>query len=93
MRMRILKAVAAAMLTLSPISVQAAATCEQFKAAIVEGAAQYQASVPKFRLDGVNSADADRQFWTIITFLTFERRCRAGMVRARLSWRTPTIAR
>jgi len=29
---------------------------------------QYQASVPKFRLDGVNSADADRQFWTIITF-------------------------
>jgi len=38
-RMRILKAVAAAMLTLSPISVQAAATCEQFKAAIVEGAA------------------------------------------------------
>jgi hypothetical protein len=66
--MRILKAVAAAMLTLSPISVQAGATCEQFKAAIVEGAAQYQAPAPKFQLDGVNSADADISYWTITTF-------------------------
>jgi hypothetical protein len=92
-RMRTLKAVAAAMLTLSPISVQAAATCEQFKAAIVEGAAQYQASVPKFRLDGVNSADADRQFWTIITFGDVRAAMSCWLVRSRLSWRTPTIAR
>lgn len=67
MIMRTLKVIAAAMLILSPIAIQAA-TCEQFKAGIVEGAARYQVPAPKFRLDYVNSADADIQYWTIHTF-------------------------
>src|SRR5260221_12747947 len=67
--MRIPKAVAAAaMLTSSSISAQAAATCEQFKAGVVEGAAEHQMRAPKFRLVGNNSADPDITYWTITTF-------------------------
>jgi hypothetical protein len=67
--MRIPKAVAAAaMLTSSSISAQAAATCEQFKAGVVEGAAEHQMPAPKFRLVGNNSADPDITYWTITTF-------------------------
>jgi hypothetical protein len=65
--MRTLKIIATAMLILSPISVKAA-TCEQFKAGIVEGAAQYQVPAPKFELSTVNAADADIQYWTITMF-------------------------
>jgi hypothetical protein len=68
MIMRTLKIIATAMLILSPISVQAAATCQQFKAGFVEGAAQYQVPAPKFLLENVNAADADIQYWTITTF-------------------------
>jgi hypothetical protein len=49
-------------------SLHAAPGCDQFKAAIVEGAAKYNAPVPKFRLEHVNSADAGIQYWTIATF-------------------------
>jgi hypothetical protein len=65
--MRTLKIIVTAMLIVSPISVKAA-TCEQFKAGIVEGAAQYHMPAPKLRLETVNSADPDIQYWTITTF-------------------------
>lgn len=55
-------------LSLSIGSLHAAPTCEQFKAAIVEGAAQYDAPAPEFRLQHVNSADANVTYWTIVTF-------------------------
>jgi hypothetical protein len=45
-----------------------APTCEQFKATIIEGAAKYNAPAPVFRLEHVNSADADIQYWTITSF-------------------------
>jgi hypothetical protein len=62
-----LKILAAAALVLSPVAVQAA-TCEQFAARIVEGAAMYQVPAPQFQLDDVNSADANIRYWSITMF-------------------------
>ena len=39
-----------AAMALSPMAARAAATCDQFKAAMIEGAAMYQAPAPKFVL-------------------------------------------
>jgi hypothetical protein len=49
-------------------SLHAAPTCEQFKAAIVDGSAEYRAPLPGFRLEHVNSADAEITYWIIATF-------------------------
>jgi hypothetical protein len=53
---------------LSPTAVKAATSCDQFKAAMSEGAAEYQAPLPKFWLEHVNSADANIQYFTISMF-------------------------
>ena len=45
-----------------------AATCEQFVARVIEGAAYSKAPVPAFDLEGVNSYDADHRFFKITTF-------------------------
>ena len=66
--MNILTAVAAAVLAVLPMSVHAAATCEQFKDAMIKGATQYQAPAPKFRLDRKNSADPGERNFTISMF-------------------------
>jgi len=66
--MNILTAVAAAVLAVWPMSVQAAATCEQFKDAMIKGATQYKAPAPKFRLDRNNSADPGERYFTISMF-------------------------
>jgi hypothetical protein len=66
MRKRIL--VIGAMLALSPMAARAAATCDEFEAAMTEGAAKYKAPPPTFRLEHVNSADANNQFFSITMF-------------------------
>ena len=66
MRIRIL--VIGALLALSPMAARAAATCDEFKAAMIEDAKQHQAPPPKFRLEHVNSADANNQFFSITMF-------------------------
>ena len=66
MRMRIL--VIGAMLAVSPMAARAAATCDDFKAAMIEDAAQHQAPPPTFRLEHVNSADANNQFFSNTMF-------------------------
>jgi len=55
-------------LVLSPTAVKSAATCDQFKAAMIEGAAQYHEPAPQFRLAHVNSADPNIQYFTIVMF-------------------------
>jgi hypothetical protein len=57
-----------AILALSPMAASAAVNCDRFKVAISEGAAQYQVPAPKFRLEEVNSADANNQFFSILMF-------------------------
>ena len=42
-----------------------AATCNQFKNAMVEGASRHRAPAPKFRLDRTHAADPDEQYFTI----------------------------
>jgi hypothetical protein len=64
---RTLKIVGTAILISSPISAQAV-TCEQFKAGIVEGAAEYRVPAPKFQLVHINEADANIQYWSITMF-------------------------
>lgn len=60
--------IAGAILALSPMALRAAASCDQFKAAMVEGAAKYRAPRPKFQLEQLNSADAKIQYFTISMF-------------------------
>jgi hypothetical protein len=50
------------------ISTAKAVTCEKFVARVVESAAYYKVPVPKFNLEGVNSADADWRHFKITTF-------------------------
>jgi hypothetical protein len=63
-----LSLIVAATLLVSPMAVSAAPTCDQFKSAITEGAAQYQAAPPNFRLEHVNSVNPDNQFISIAMF-------------------------
>lgn len=60
--------IAGAVLALSPMAVRAAASCDQFKAAMVEAAAKYRAPIPKFQQEQLNSADANIQYFTISMF-------------------------
>jgi hypothetical protein len=60
--------IVSAILGLSPTAVEAAATCDQFKAAMIEGAAQYHEPPPQFRLAHVNSADPNIQYFAIAMF-------------------------
>lgn len=62
------KLIVGAVLALSPMAVRAAASCDQFKAAMLEGAAKHQAPPPKFQLEQVNSADVNVQYFTISMF-------------------------
>jgi hypothetical protein len=66
--MRIRMFVIGAMLALSPIAAWAAATCDDFKAAMIEGARQHQAPPPTFRFAHVNSADDNIQYFRITMF-------------------------
>jgi hypothetical protein len=66
--MNIVTPAAAVALAFLPTSVQAAATCEQFKEAMIKGATQYQAPAPKFRLDRNSSADPGERYFTISMF-------------------------
>jgi hypothetical protein len=66
--MNIVTPVAAVALAFLPTPVQAAATCEQFKEAMIKGATQYQAPAPKFRLDRNSSADPGERYFTISMF-------------------------
>jgi hypothetical protein len=67
--MRIIRIlIVSAILALSPTAVNATANCDQFKAAMSEGAAEYQAPFPKIRLEHVDSADANIQYFTISMF-------------------------
>jgi hypothetical protein len=52
---------------LMPMSVQAV-TCEQFKAAIIEGAAMHQSPAPIFHMSRVNSADPNSKYWNVQMF-------------------------
>jgi hypothetical protein len=63
-----LSLIVAATLLVSPMAVSAAPTCDQFKSAITEGAAQYQAAPPNFRLEHVNSVNPDNRFISIAMF-------------------------
>jgi hypothetical protein len=65
--MNILKAMAAAGLAFWSISAQAA-TCDQFRNAIMKGASRYQTPAPKFQLDRTNSADPSERDFTISMF-------------------------
>ena len=71
MIVRTLTVVAAAMLALSPISAQAA-SCEQLKAAIIEGAAMDQTPTPTFKSDehlhDLQTDDAGVQYLEITAF-------------------------
>jgi hypothetical protein len=42
-----------------------AATCNQFKNAMVEGASRHRAPAPKISLDRTHAADPDEQYFTI----------------------------
>jgi hypothetical protein len=57
-----------------------AATCEQFRARFLEGAAYYKVPAPKFDLVHVNEADANIRYWSITTFgdVRAEMSCRHG---------------
>ena len=57
-----------AILAVSPLAVSAAVNCDRSKVAIGEGAAQYEVPAPKFKLEDVNSADANNQFFSILMF-------------------------
>jgi hypothetical protein len=46
----------------------AAPTCEQFKASILEGAAQYEVPRPEFHQEEINFTDPEVTYWTITTF-------------------------
>lgn len=61
---------------------QAAPSCEQFKAAIVEGAKLYQSPAPQFQLTRVIDVDADTTFWSIAAFddVRSMMECRHGQV-------------
>ncbi len=61
------KLIAGAILALSPMAARAAASCDQFKAAMLEGAAKYQAPSPKFEPEQLN-ADANIQYFTVSMF-------------------------
>ena len=50
-----------------PMSVQGV-TCEQFKTAIIEGAAMYQSPAPTFHMSHVNHADPDNKYWDVRMF-------------------------
>jgi hypothetical protein len=58
----------AAILLMSPVAVRAAVSCNQLKSAFVEGSARYDVPAPQFRLEHVNSADANSQFFRITMF-------------------------
>lgn len=62
------KLIVSAILASSPVVARAAASCDQFKAAMVEGAAKHQAPPPNFQLEQVNSAAANVQYFTISMF-------------------------
>jgi hypothetical protein len=63
--MRIQTLVIGAMLVLSPVAAQAAATCDEFKAAMIEDAKHHEVPPPTFRLEHVNEADANIQYFRI----------------------------
>ena len=48
--------------------VHAAPRCDDFKAALIEGAAKYQIPNPTFELAQDNNADSDITVWNIATF-------------------------
>jgi hypothetical protein len=47
---------------------QAAPSCDQFKAAIIEGATLNRIPAPTFTLAPINEPDADLTYWTIASF-------------------------
>jgi hypothetical protein len=71
---------------LMPVSAQAA-TCEQLKAGIIEGATMYKTPAPTFRLSHVGAAVPDREMWDIEMFddARAMMMCRHGSVEAFLA--------
>ena len=69
-RSRMSKVVAAVVLGLitGAGGVHAAPGCDDFKAALIDGATVYQIPTPTFQLTHVNEPDSDVTHWTIVTF-------------------------
>jgi hypothetical protein len=64
--MRILGFISLAVVLL-PISANAV-SCEQFRAAIIEGAAMYKTPTPTFHAPHANSVDPDNRYWDVVMF-------------------------
>jgi hypothetical protein len=80
-------AIAATLLALSATTVHAL-TCEQFEAAVVEGATEYQLPKPEFTLLDINATDdPDIKYWSIGIFDDTHSMflCRHGRVRSFLA--------
>jgi hypothetical protein len=63
-----IKLIVTAILLMLPVTVRAAVSCHQLKAAFIEGSARYDVTPPQFRLQQVNSADENKQFFSITMF-------------------------